>query len=97
MVKTSPKPLSLKEFLQLRETKPASVYCLSHGYQLGWLVDPDDKSILVFLPNQQPKLFKGSDKLTVLDGIKVELTAPGSFRLVENEKLNVATSLYFVK
>lgn len=55
------------------------LHCLSHGCQLGWLVDPDDKSILIFLPNQQPKLFKGSDKLTVLDGIDLELTAEEVF------------------
>ena len=55
------------------------LHCLSHGCQLGWLVDPDDKSILVFLPNQQPQLFKGSDKLTVLDGIDLELTAEQVF------------------
>ncbi len=55
------------------------LHCLSHGCQLGWLVDPDDKSILIFLPNQQPKLFHGSDKLTVLDGIDIELTAQQVF------------------
>ncbi|MGB6301936.1 MAG: Uma2 family endonuclease [Rivularia sp. (in: cyanobacteria)] len=55
------------------------LHCLSNGCQLGWLVDPDDKSILIFLPNQQPKLFKGSDKLTVLDGIDLELTAEEVF------------------
>ncbi len=55
------------------------LHCLSHGCQLGWLVDPDDKSILIFLPNRQPKLFKGSDKLTVLDGIDLELTAEEVF------------------
>ncbi|MBF2014338.1 MAG: Uma2 family endonuclease [Rivularia sp. T60_A2020_040] len=55
------------------------LHCLSHGCQLGWLVDPDDKSILIFLPNQQPQLFQGSDKLTVLDVIDLELTAEEVF------------------
>lgn len=55
------------------------LHCLCHGCQLGWLVDPDDKSILIFLPDRQPKLFKGSDKLTVLDGIDLELTAEEVF------------------
>jgi len=55
------------------------LHCLSHGCQLGWLVDPDDKSILVFRPNQQPELFTGSDKLTVLDGIDIQLTAEEVF------------------
>lgn len=55
------------------------LHCLSHGCQLGWLVDPDDKSILVFRPNQQPELFTGSDKFTVLDGIDIQLTAEEVF------------------
>ncbi len=55
------------------------LHCLSHGCQLGWLVDPDDNSILVFRPNQQPELFTGSDKLTVLDGIDIQLTAEEVF------------------
>ena len=55
------------------------LHCLSHGCQLEWLVDPDDKSILIFLPNQQPELFTGSDKLTVLDGIDIQLTAEEVF------------------
>lgn len=55
------------------------LHCLQHGCQLGWLVDPDDKSILIFLPNQQPQLFQGNDKLTVLDGIDIQLTAEEVF------------------
>ena len=31
------------------------LHCLSHGCQLEWLVDPDDKSILIFLPIQHPQ------------------------------------------
>lgn len=55
------------------------LHCLSHGCQLEWLVDPDDKSILIFLPNQQPQLFAGSDKLTVLNGVDIQLTAAEVF------------------
>ncbi|NKB18668.1 MAG: Uma2 family endonuclease, partial [Pseudanabaena sp. CRU_2_10] len=50
------------------EQKPNKVidnilHCLRHGSQLGWFLDPDDRSILVFLPNQQPVLFQSSDSL----------------------------------
>lgn len=55
------------------------LHCLDHGCLLGWLVDPDDKSILIFRPNRQPELFKGSDKLIVLDGTDIELTAEEVF------------------
>ena len=55
------------------------LHCLKHGTQLGWLIDPDDRSVLVFLPNQQPELHQGDNRLTVLDGIKLQLTAEQVF------------------
>ena len=62
------------------EQKPNKVignilHCLSHGSQLGWFIDPDDLSVLVFLPGEQPQLLQGSDYLPVLEPIKLELTA----------------------
>jgi Uma2 family endonuclease len=50
------------------------VYCLNFGSRLGWFLDPDDLSILVFQPQQQPRLCVGSDVLPVLDGIDLSLT-----------------------
>ena len=66
------------------EQKPNKVignilHCLSHGCQLGWFIDPDDSSILVFLPGQQPQLLQGSDRLPVLDAIELELAASQIF------------------
>lgn len=49
------------------------LYCLQHGCQLGWLIDPEDRSILVFFPNQQPVLLHRNDLLPVLDDIDLEL------------------------
>ncbi len=49
------------------------LYCLQHGCQLGWLVDPEDRSILVFFPNQQPVLLQEGDSLTTLEDIDLEL------------------------
>ena len=51
------------------------LHCLTYGSQLGWLIDPGDRSILVFLPSQQPKLCQSDDLLTVLDGLGLSLTA----------------------
>ncbi len=56
------------EILSL-EQKPNKVignilHCLSSGSQLGWFIDPDDSSILVFLAGQQPQLLQGSDLYT---------------------------------
>lgn len=55
------------------------LHCLRHGSQLGWLIDPDDRSVLIFLPNQQPQLSQGSDRVVVLDGIDLHLTAAQIF------------------
>ena len=55
------------------------LYCLDHGCQLGWLIDPEDRSILVFHPNQQPELLQGDARLPVLAGIDLELTVAQVF------------------
>ncbi|WP_373530811.1 hypothetical protein [Nostoc sp.] len=38
------------------------------------MIDQKDRSILVFSPNQQPKLLQGDERLPVLAGINLELT-----------------------
>jgi Uma2 family endonuclease len=55
------------------------LYCLKHGCQLGWLVDPEDRSILVFRREQQPELLLGSDRLLVLENIALDLTVDNIF------------------
>lgn len=55
------------------------LHCLKYGCQLGWLIDPDDRSILVFQPNQQPELFHQQERLMVLSEIELELTAAQIF------------------
>ncbi len=39
------------------------LHCLKYGCKLGWLIDPDDRSILIFKPKQEPQLFSGQDIL----------------------------------
>lgn len=42
------------------------LYCLNHGSELGWLIDPETQSILVFLPQEMPQLLeKPEDNLPV--------------------------------
>ncbi len=55
------------------------IHCLQHNCQLGWLVDPDDRSILAFLPNQQPQFCEGSDVLPVPEMIPLNITAEQVF------------------
>jgi Uma2 family endonuclease len=57
------------------------LHCLQHGCRLGWLLDPADRSILVFLPQRQPELyqFQSSEPLPVLDKLSLRLTADQVF------------------
>ncbi|OKH16071.1 Uma2 family endonuclease [[Limnothrix rosea] IAM M-220] len=55
------------------------LYCLRHGTQLGWLIDPGDRSILVFRPQQEPQIFRGDELLPTLPTIKVTFTARSIF------------------
>lgn len=62
------------------------LHCLKYGCQLGWLLDPDDRSILVFQPNQQPELRQGKDELIVLDGMELNLTVEQVFDWLKMNK-----------
>ncbi|MCT7949379.1 Uma2 family endonuclease [Ancylothrix sp. C2] len=42
------------------------IFSLKHGTKLGWFIDPDDKSVMVFLPNQLPEVKYDADILPVL-------------------------------
>jgi Uma2 family endonuclease len=52
---------------------------LKAGTRLGWLLAPDDRSILTFLPGQAPEVVEGNDLLPVLPEIPLELTADTVF------------------
>lgn len=44
------------------------LHCLNSGSQLGWLIDPKEKLVLVYTPNQQPSFFEEmGDRLPVLE------------------------------
>lgn len=49
---------------QTRVTKNI-LYCLKSGTQMGWMVDPEERSVFVYLPNQQIEVFDESDSLPV--------------------------------
>ena len=55
------------------------LHCLKYDCQLGWLIDPDDRSVIAFQPQQQPELFHQADKLVVLEGVDLDLTAEQLF------------------
>ncbi|NES80963.1 MAG: Uma2 family endonuclease [Moorea sp. SIO2B7] len=62
------------------------LHCLKNGCQLGWLIDPDDRSILVFKPKQEPELYYGKDIVTVLQEIELELTVAQLFSWLQMNK-----------
>ncbi len=55
------------------------LHCLEHGSQLGWFIDPDDASILVFLPDSRPILRQHQDSLPTLKAIPLTMTVAEVF------------------
>ncbi len=43
------------------------IFCINQGTKLGWFIDINDKSVMVFQPNQLPVVKYDNDKLPVLD------------------------------
>lgn len=37
--------------------------CLKQGTQLGWLIDPEEKSIFVYYPDQTPQAFDEPEQI----------------------------------
>ena len=55
------------------------LHCLRYGSKLGWMLDPDDYSILLFSPHQEPEVCRGARQLMVLEGIELGLTVEQVF------------------
>jgi Uma2 family endonuclease len=55
------------------------LHCLRHGCKLGWMLDPDDYSVLLFSPQQEPDVCRGDRQLRVLEGVNLTLTAEQVF------------------
>lgn len=55
------------------------LHCLRHGTQLGWFIDPDERSVLAFLPGQQPIELKRDNQLPMPEFLELELTVARLF------------------
>ena len=55
------------------------LFCIEHGTQLGWLIDPDEKIIMVFEANKPLKIYRDDQILPVINDIKLELTVTTIF------------------
>ncbi|APB33674.1 Uncharacterized protein conserved in cyanobacteria [Gloeomargarita lithophora Alchichica-D10] len=62
------------------------LHCLKHGCRLGWMLDPDDYSVLIFAPHQEPNVCRGICQLQVLEGVHLELTAEQVFAWLKIDK-----------
>ncbi len=55
------------------------LHCLKYGTQLGWLIDPDERLILGFIPGQEPIELLGKDRLPVPNFLTLNLTVENVF------------------
>jgi Uma2 family endonuclease len=55
------------------------LHCLRYGSELGWMIDPDDASIVVFSPQKEPDIYRGDRLLKLINGVEVSLTAKEIF------------------
>ncbi len=55
------------------------LHCSRNGTDLGWLMYPEEESILAVFPGQRVELYKGADPLPILNGIELELTVETVF------------------
>jgi Uma2 family endonuclease len=49
------------------------LHCLKHGSKLGWLLDPDERSVLVYPPGKQPELLQEASDLLPVPDLVAEL------------------------
>ncbi|MEQ8386144.1 MAG: Uma2 family endonuclease [Coleofasciculus sp. A1-SPW-01] len=45
------------------------LFCLNHGTKLGWFIDPQERSILIFKPGEQPEIKQNQESLSVLSSL----------------------------
>lgn len=50
------------------------LHCSRQGTELGWLIDPEEESILAVFPGQKVELYKGATPLPTLKGIELDVT-----------------------
>jgi Uma2 family endonuclease len=55
------------------------LHSLRHGGQMGWLVDPDERVMLVYRPDSLPDELSGDAPLSCLPGVDLGLTVEQMF------------------
>jgi len=63
------------------------LFCIENKTKLGWLIDPEEKLVLVFKPQQQPEAKEGEDILPVLDVLSgLQMSANDLFGLLNFDR-----------
>jgi len=63
------------------------MFCIKNKTKLGWLIDPEEKLVLVFKPQQQPEAKEGQDILPVLDVLSgLQMSADDLFGLLSFDR-----------
>jgi Uma2 family endonuclease len=62
------------------------LHCLSHGTQMGWLIDPDEEIVFVYLANRTISVFEENHNLLPVPGFAVsfQLTVGQLFSWLED-------------
>jgi Uma2 family endonuclease len=66
------------------------LHCLNFGSKLGWLIDPEDRSVLVFQTDRQPQLFQGKETLLMLAEIPLQVTVEEIFGWLKMEERSIS-------
>ncbi|MFN6469597.1 MAG: Uma2 family endonuclease [Nostoc sp. SerVER01] len=61
------------------------LHCLRNGSQLGWLIDPSERCVLVYQPNRLPDLLAGQDILPVLEDMSLTLSVEEIFAWLQRK------------
>ncbi|MCC5656525.1 Uma2 family endonuclease [Nostoc sp. XA010] len=61
------------------------LHCLRNGSQLGWLIDPSERCILVYQPDSLPDLLAGQDILPVLEDLNLTLSVNEVFAWLQRK------------
>ncbi|MEH2406226.1 Uma2 family endonuclease [Nostoc sp.] len=64
---------------RLKKVLSKLLHCSRNGTELGWLINPEDESVLGIFPGQRLELYEGAEKLPILEGIELELTVEQVF------------------
>ncbi|NJR39510.1 MAG: Uma2 family endonuclease [Leptolyngbyaceae cyanobacterium CSU_1_4] len=55
------------------------LHCMEQGTELGWLLDPENETVLTIFPEMRVKLYQGTEPLLVLQNIDLTLLAAEIF------------------